>query len=221
MNFVAYNDPKIRNEAIFTIGRLRHAGAVPELTQIFERLNGLPAKQVDKEYRERVIDALAFIASPDSKELFQKESRNPDETVRLHAYEGLARVGDNATVTDISRDRLSEKDGRVATAQAFALYRMGRKEYLEEVAKALGSRKTNNEARQYLVETRPAEMPDLFTLAKIKDVNVREGLAEILGIIGNSQAIPVLQELSKDQRGQIAAIANQALRRINARPAGV
>jgi HEAT repeat protein len=219
MNFVAYNDAKVRNEAIFTVGRFRYAEAVPELTRLFEKQNALAGKKADKEYREKLIDALAFIAAPASKEMFRKETRNPDEGVRLRAYEGLARLSDAGTVEDISRDRLREKDARVATAQAFALYRMGRKEYLEEVAKALGSRKTNNEARQYLVETRPAEMADLYALAKINDVNVREGLGEILGVIGNAQALPVLQEMSKDQRGQVAAMANQAIRRINARPA--
>ncbi len=219
MNFVAYNDPKVRNEAIYAIGRLRYAEAVPELTRIFEKQGGLPAKQLDKDYRERVLDALAFIAAPGSKQLFTKESRNPENSVRLRAYEGLARLGDASMVTDISRDRLREKDERVATAQAFALYRMGRKEYLEEVAKALASRKTNNEARQYLVETRPEEMRDLYALSKLTDVNVREGLAEVVGLVGDNQAIPVLQDLSKDKRGQIAAMANQALRRINARSA--
>ncbi len=44
--------------------------------------------------------------------------------------------------------------------------------------------------------------------------------AEIFGIIGDSQAVPVLQELSNDHRGQITALCNQALRRIAARPAG-
>ncbi len=219
MSFVAYNDSKVRNEAIYTIGRFRYAEAVPELTRIFEKQGSLPAKDIDKDYRERLLDALAFIASPASKELFVKESRNPENPLRLRAYEGLARLGDASMVTDISRDRLREKDGRVATAQAFALYRMGRKEYLEEVAKALGSRKTNNEARQYLVETRPEEMNDLFALTRLTDVNVREGLAEVLGMAGDNRAIPALQDLSKDKRGQIAAIANQALRRINARSA--
>jgi HEAT repeat protein len=219
MNFVAYNDSKVRDEAIFALGRFRYAEAVPEMTRIYEKQGTLPRKQQDKGYRERLLEALAFIAAPESKELFVKESRNPEVELRLRAYEGLARIGDAGMVTDISRDRLQEKDDRVKTAQAYALYRMGRKEYLDEVAKALGSRKTNNEARQYLVETPREQMPDLYGLAKLNDVNVREGLAEILGIIGDNEAVPVLQNLSKDGRGQIAPLANQALRRINARSA--
>ena len=121
---------------------------------------------------------------------------------------------------EISRDRLREKDQRIRTVQAYALYRMGRKEYLEEVVKALGNRKTHNEAKQYLVELRTEEHPDLFEQLRQKDVDVLESLAEVLGIIGDSRAIPHLQDLSKDSRGQITALANQAMRRINARNAG-
>ena len=47
--------------------------------------------------------------------------------------------------------------------------------------------------------------------------DVRESLAEVLGLVGDNRAIPYLQELSKDTRGQIAALANQAQRRIMAR----
>jgi HEAT repeat protein len=105
------------------------------------------------------------------------------------------------------------------TAQAYALYRMGRKEYLDELVKALGSGKTNNEARQYLVELKPDELAGLYAQIKNRDVSVREGLAEIFGLIGGSEAVAPLRELSKDSRGQIAALATQAIRRINARTA--
>jgi HEAT repeat protein len=217
MNYISYNDEKVRNEAVYSLGRLRFSEAVPELTRIFEKQGSLPAKDIDKGYREQLLDALAFIAAPSSKDLFLKESRNPDDIIRLHAYEGLARLADPSMVSNISRERLNEKQRRVQTAQAYALYRMGRTEYLDEVVKALASRGTNNEARQYLIELKPAELPALYALVKLDDVDIREALAEIFGLIGDSQAIPALQQLSKDRRGQVAALANQALRRINAR----
>jgi HEAT repeat protein len=52
---------------------------------------------------------------------------------------------------------------------------------------------------------------------KNDDPNVREALAEIFGLIGDDRAIPVLQQLSQDRRGQVAAFATQAIRVINAR----
>ena len=114
----------------------------------------------------------------------------------LHANEGLARIADPETLVEISRDRLQQKDPRILTAQAWALYRMGRKEFLTSVVDALGSRRTNDEAKQYLLEARPNEVPDLFTLTTHADPNVREGLAEILGLIGDPRAVPSLRDMT-------------------------
>ncbi len=217
MNYLTYNDAKIRNEVVFTIGRFRYKEAAPELNRLYEREARLPKKEMDKTFRARLLEALAFIAEPSSKELFIKEKQNPDEEIRLHAYEGLARVVDPALVTEISRDRIHETDPRVRTAQAFALYRMGRKEFLDEVVNSLADRHAHNEASQYLVELRQDELPDLYAQLRNQDVDVRESLAEVLGLVGDNRAIPYLQELSRDTRGQIAGLANQAQRRIMAR----
>jgi HEAT repeat protein len=217
MSFFAYNDNKVRNEAIYVIGRFRYHEAVPEMMQQYEKESALPPKLIDKPYREALLDAMAFIADASSKELFAKEQHNPDGRLRLHAFEGLARLGDPTMATEMSRDWLHEKDPQTKTAQAYALFRMGRKEYLDEVVNCLGSGKTNSEARMFLLELKPEELPDLYAQTRNNDVNVREGLAEILGLVGDERAIPILLELSKDRRGQITAIANQAVRRINSR----
>jgi HEAT repeat protein len=217
INFLSFSDPRIRLESIYAMGRFRYRDAVPELTRLYEHESSLPPKSIDKELRERLLDALAFIADPASKDLFVKESANPDEKLRLRAVEGLARIGDAALATDISRNRLSEKDVRVQTAQAYALYRMGRKEYLDVLVSALSSSKTRDGARQYLVDFQPSELPELYTQIRNKDVGVRECLAEVFGLIGDNRALEPLQELAKDKRGQIASFANQGIRRINAR----
>jgi HEAT repeat protein len=219
MNFVGYSDSKIRAEAVYTEGRLRYHEAVPELARLYENESAQNSKTADKNYRERLLDALAFIGDPASKDLFAKEQMNPDDLLRLHAVEGLARIGDPSMVTDISRNRLHEKDPKIQTAQAYALYRMGRKEYLDALVSALSSRKTRDEAKQYLVEFRTEQLPELYAHVNNNDVGVREGLAEVFGLIGDSGAIQPLQELSKDRRGQISGLANQAIRRINARMA--
>jgi HEAT repeat protein len=217
MNYLGYNDTKVRNEAIFVIGRFRYHEAMPEMMRLYEKESALPPKLIDKPFREALLDAMAFIADPSAKPLFAKEKQNPEGALRLHAIEGLARLGDPAMATEISRDWLHEKDAQTKTAEAYALFRMGRREYLDEVVNCLGNGKTNSEARMFLLELKLEELPELYAQANNKDVNVREGLAEILGLVGDERAIPVLLELSKDRRGQITAIANQAVRRINAR----
>ena len=219
VNYLGYNDSKVRHEAVYAIGRLRYREAVPEMTRLYERETALPAKVVDKTYCEFLLDALAFIAEPASKPLFEKEKQNPEDALRLHAYEGLARLADASTVTDVSRAWLNEREPRVRTAQAYAIFRMGRREFLDEVVNCLNNRRTNAEARMYLLELKPEDLPELYSETKNNEVGVREGLAEIFGRIGDERTIPILQNLAGDSRGQIAALATQAMRRINARMA--
>jgi len=172
---------------------------------------------MDRVFRERLLGALAFIGDPASKDLFLREKNGTDASLVLHANEGLARIADPDTLVEISHDRLQQKDPRILTAQAWALYRMGRKEFLTSVVDALGSRRTNDGAKQYLLEARPNEVPDLFTHVANPDPNVREALAEIFGLIGDPRAVPSLRELSGDPSGQVAALASQALQRIDKR----
>jgi HEAT repeat protein len=218
MSMANYGDPKVRNEAIYSVGRLRYAVAVPEITRLYEAEKALPSKNADKVYQERLLGALAFIGDPQSKDLFLKEKSNPDTLLSLHAYEGLARIADDSVETEVSADRLRERDARVKTAQAYCLYRLGRKEYLDEVVRALGSRRTNTEAREYLLELRKDELPDLYAqVSRNSDVNIREALAEIIGLVGDQGALPVLRDLQQDTKGQVSALATQALRRVQAR----
>ncbi len=217
IGYIAYSDPKVRNEAVHTLGCLRCPKAVSELTRHFEAESAVPVNQRDNNYRQILLGALAFIGNSGSESLFQKEAQSDDEIIRQNAYEGLARIGDPARVTEVSRRYLAEKDPRVRISQAYALFRMGRREYLDEVVRGLENRRTSSEARQYLLELTPGDLPDLLAETRSKDVTIREGLVEVLGMIGDSRAVPVLQELSKDRRGQIAALCNQALRRIAAR----
>jgi HEAT repeat protein len=214
LKLVTYADPKVRNEVVLALGRLRYAPAVPELTRIYVRESAVPPKQMDRTFRERLIGALAFIGDPSSKDLFLREKNVTDLSVALHANEGLARIADPATLVEISRDRQQQKDPRILTAQAWALYRLGRKEFLTSVVEALGSRRTNDDAKQYLLESHRDEVPDLFTHMTHADPNVREALAEILGLLGDPRAVPALRELTKDPNAQVAALASQALQRI-------
>ena len=67
--------------------------------------------------------------------------------------------------------------------------------------------------------TRPNDVPDLLPLTTHADPNVREGLAEILGLIGDPRAVPALRDMTRDSSGQVAALASQALQRIARRQA--
>ena len=217
MNYLEYGDPKVRNESIYTIGRLRYRPAAAELQRLYEKEASGSVGKVNKDHQRNLMDAMAFIGDPSSKELFLKEKRNPDNVLRLRAVEGLARIADNAEVTDVSRDRLREKDAKVQVALAYALYRMGRTEYLEAVVEGLDDGKTRAQVTQYLVEFPPGDLPKLTSQARHNSVSVRESIAQVLGEIGDSSSIPALQDLSKDTRGNIAPLSVHAMRRINNR----
>ena len=60
-------------------------------------------------------------------------------------------------VTEISAARLVEKSARVRTAQAFALLRLGQREFLDELIRALDRPTTRDLAKEYLQETPSAE----------------------------------------------------------------
>jgi len=202
---------KVRNEIIVTLGALRYREAVPELTRVFEN-----AKVSDRA-RPLALAALADIAAPESRAVFLGTKGDKDANIRTFANEGLARLNDPSLLTIMSSDRLTEKNARVQTAQAFGLLRLERKEYLDELIRALEKLSTKDLAREYLIETKAADRPALFA-ARPKNAFGRAELADVMGLMGDKSAIPALQELEHDSEPTVARNAERAIRRINAAP---
>jgi len=203
------NVDRVHHELITTLGSLRCQAAVPELTRIFEQ-----AKVGDRS-RTLALSALADIADPSSRALFLGAKSDKDVSIRLYGNEGLARLGDSSLGTMMSADRLVEKNVRVQAAQAFGLLRMEREEYLDELVRALGKPTTRDLAREYLLETAPAQRPALFA-NRAKSATVRAELADVLGLMGDRSALPALQELERDPDSSVARNAERAVRRITA-----
>jgi HEAT repeat protein len=200
---------KVRNEIITTLGSLKYRGAVLELTRIFEQEK--PAERA----RTLALAALADIGDPSSRPVFLGSKADKDVSIRLYANEGLARLGDQSLGTVMSADRLVEKNLRVQAAQAFGLLRMGREEYLDELVRALGKPATRELAREYLLETQPAQRQALFA-SQSKNATVRAELADVLGLMGDRSALPALQELERDSDSGVARNAERAVRRMTA-----
>jgi HEAT repeat protein len=203
------NMDKVRNEIVTTLGSLKYQEAVPELTRIFEQ--GRPGERV----RTLALSALADIANPESQPVFLSLKADKDASIRLYANEGLARLGDPSLENVMSADRLVEKNPRVQTAQAFALLRTGREEYLDELVRGLGRAATRDLAREYLLETPSAERPALFA-ASSKNATVRAELADVFGLMKDQAALPALQNLEHDSNSDVARNAERAVRRITA-----
>jgi HEAT repeat protein len=204
------NMDRVRNEIITTLGSLRYREAMPELTRIFEQ-----AKAGDRS-RTLALSALADIADPASQPLFLGVKADKDASIRLYANEGLARLGDPSLGIAMSADRLVEKNARVRTAQAFALLRIGREEYLGELVRELGPTATRDLAREYLLEIPAAERPALFATSS-KNATVRAELADVFGLMKDQSALPALQDLERDPDSDVSRNAERAVRRITAR----
>jgi HEAT repeat protein len=203
------NMDRVRNEIIITLGSLKYREAVPELTRIFDQ------EKAGDRARTLALSALADIADPASQPVFLGLKADKDVSIRLYANEGLARLGDSSLGIVMSADRLVEKNARVRTAQAFALLRIGRAEYLDELVRGLGKTATRDLAREYLLETTEAERPALFATSS-KNATVRAELADVFGLMKDRSALPALQELERDSDSDVARNAERAVRRITA-----
>ncbi|HND19450.1 MAG TPA: hypothetical protein PLB18_08765, partial [Acidobacteriota bacterium] len=170
-------------------------------------------KQVPE--RQRItLEALSQIGDPASKDIFEGNLRR-DEDRRQWANEGLARMGDTSFVETISRNRLKEGSGRVKLAQAFALYKLGRPEYLDAIIKELEAITLGDQATGYLYEVlSPA---DLHGPVRVATTGATVKILKVLGVIGTSESIPVVEPLLRDTNARVVNAANLAIQRIKLR----
>ena len=208
LTFLNINDDGVRSELIATLASMRYRGAVPELTRIAEQPKGADSASIV------ALAALADLADPASVPLFDRLQAADNEMVRLYANEGIARTCDEGMKTRISAARLAEKSARVRTAQAFALLRLGDREFLDELIRSLESSTTRDLAREYLIETSGADREALFAPRQATPT-ARAELADILGQIGDPAALPLLQEMTRDADKDVARAAERAVRRIS------
>ena len=201
------NGDSVREEIIATLGSMRFDGAVPELTRIVEQAKSADAACV------LALSALADLANPASAPLFEKLKSDQRELLRLYANEGIARTADAGKTRDISASRLIEKSARVRTAQAFALLRLGQHEYLDELIRALDRSATRDLAKEYLLETPITERQALFA-PRTASSTARAELADVLGLMGDPDALPTLREMSLDADKDVARAAALATRRL-------
>jgi HEAT repeat protein len=211
----------VHDEAISTIGLLRTREAVPELTRIYESgveerkkiLKIIPASGLE-DLQLKALRALSLIADPGSKDLFAKALRHPSSGFRQAGAEGLARIPDPALATEVNRERLREKDGGVKLAESFVLYRMGRKEHLDDLVNSLTKMTLRNQAEAYLLEFSKKEQEELYPYLGSSSAKVRERLCSVLGQIGDPSTLPQVEPLARDKNSDVAEAANQAVRRI-------
>ncbi|HET6961489.1 MAG TPA: HEAT repeat domain-containing protein [Terriglobia bacterium] len=209
MPYLNDSDKNVRDETIVTLGLFRSKKALPELKGIYDQ-------NPDTKLRLKAFQALALIGDGSTLDLFQRNLRDPDKAYRQAAAEGIGRIGEASLVEEVSRTFLSEKDLGAQLAQSFALYRLGRKEFLDKLLMGLTERMYYQQPTAYLVEMGAAVVPDLTRNLNHENAVVRERLCGVLGLIGDSSTIEQLKPLLQDSSPSVASEAAVAIRRLGA-----
>ena len=215
-------DKKVHDEAIFTLGRLRVREALPLLKELYESgveerkkiLGFVPVSGKD-DLQKKLLEALAFIGDPSCRDLFLSALEDSRDFYRLLAAEGLGRIGDSSDVVQVAEQYLRENSDKVKLGMSFALYHLGREEHLIEVVNS----SDKDQAYHYLLELNTSEIRGLYPYLHIVEHPIRLRLLDIIGLRGDSSAVPVIEDLMKSTNPELLSAANLAMRRIQARDA--
>jgi len=215
-------DKKVHDEAIFTLGRLRVREALPLLQELYESgveerkkiLGFVPVSGKD-DLQKKLLEALAYIGDPSSRDLFLSALEDSRDFYRLLAAEGLGRIGDSSDVTQVAEQYIREESGKVKLGMSFALYHLGREEHLVEVVNS----SDKDQAYHYLLELNSGEIRGLYPYLHSVEHSIRLRLLDIIGLRGDSSALPVIEDLMKSTNPELLSAANLAMRRIQSREA--
>ncbi len=203
------SDKDVRDETVVTLGLLRSKRALPELQQIYDQ-------NPDTKLRLKAYQSIALIGDASSLELFRRSLKDVDKAYRQYGAEGLARVAEASLVEEVSKAYILEKDLGAQLAESFALYRLGRKEFMEKLILGLSERMFHEQVTAYLLEMGAVVVPELVGHLSHENASVRERLCYVLGMIGDSSAIESLKPMLKDTSNSVASEAAVAIRRLGA-----
>ena len=207
----AVNDssPEVRYASMRALGAIREPRAVPALS---EQL----AYYKKGEGAWSALDGLAHIGSPASVPAFKERQQDKDAFLRRAAVEGLGRAGDTSAIDTIERMVTTDDSPMVRIAAAFALQKLGRN-YAARIVDLMGSAKVIPQVQDYLIELGPAVLSAVTPRLQDPDAALREGLADVLGVIGDASTVPALETAAKDRDANVAASAKRAIARIQSR----
>ena len=159
------------------------------------------------------LEALARIASPASVPVFRERLLDRDPYIRRAAIEGIGRTRDAESADALERAASADDSAMVRLAAVFALQQLGRN-YGARIVDLMASAKVIPQAQEYLVELGPSMTPTLLPRLQEPDANVREAVADVLGVIGDQSAISALVAAAKDRDPSVASAVKRALERL-------
>lgn len=192
--------------ALGAIGEQRAVGALTEQLAYYKKGEGAWS----------ALAALARLASPASVPLFRERLQDKDPYMRRAAMEGIGRAGDTESVDALERSATADESGMARLAAAFALQKLGRN-YAARIVDLMASPKLAEQGQEYLLELGPAVMPTLLPRLQDPDADLRQAVADVLGLVGDASAVGALEAATKDRDASVAFAAKRALARIQAR----
>ena len=195
----------VRRRAIAGLGRLKVADGAKELRAHFDRSplseEGLLA-----------LDALAQIALPQDRALFQRLAVQPEPRHRRPSVEGLTRLSEKGNEARFKRDFQRERNDELRAAYAFAIFTFGDRPFIDTVILGLaGSRDRARQSRGYLEELGARALPDALDYLRDSDPKIRAGLCDAFSTAGVTEAVAAIEPLVKDRDEEVAASAARAL----------
>ena len=204
----AINDShaEVRYTAMRALGEIHETRAVQALTEQLEFYK-------KGEGAWSALDALARIGSPSSVGVFKQYLADKDPFLRRAAVEGLGRAGDASEVDALARIAMTDDAPMVRLGASFALQKLGQN-YVSRIADMLTNDKVAGQAVEALIELGPSIAPQLYARLQESQPEMREAIADVLGMIGGQASLPSLQAAAKDKDPDVAAAARRAIARV-------
>jgi HEAT repeat protein len=203
----------VRNRAIQAVGVLRVRDASPVLRQLYEANRR-------KEVGLKALTCLSRIGDPNQADLFRELVQDPDPERKRLAVEGLGRISDSSMLPAFKKDYQREKNDELKLAYSFALTRLGDRAFLDTIVLCLPSSTLGKRCQGYILELGREILPDLYTYLNDPDAEVRAHLCDILGAVGDREAIENLTPLLKDPSPKVSDAATKAVERLRQSSAG-
>lgn len=219
LSFVAHDlDERVQATALETIGVLRCLTCAPDARSALSNARNL-------RIRRAALEALAMLAIPGDRPLFQQYARDQDADLRASALEGLGRIREPEDFPTLEQAYNEQNaDWKVHLAAAFAMMDEGKVDTgefspLPYLWESLDTKARASTAQAYLNELarRDDVRKALFAMVPESTKDQKVALCSILANSHAADAIPTLTTLSKDIDSDVSLAAARALRIVQAR----
>lgn len=211
-------DEHVQTTALETIGVLHCLTCAPDVRTALSNARNIRV-------RRAALEALAMLAIPGDRTIFQQYARDQDADLRASALEGLGRIREPEDFPTLET-AYNEKnaDWKVHLAAAFAMVDQGKVDMgdfspLPYLWETLDTKGRASVAQAYLTELARREdvRQALFTLVPNSSKDQKVAVCDILANSHAPDVIPTLNTLSKDIDSDVSLAAARALRIVQAK----